>query len=102
MVLLPEERQYKKTVNRIAYTMLIFWGAFAIVSGLVAVLMIGTSFLPATAGTVTYQIVYGFLYTAIFVLPVCFFALIVPKAERAPILMDWHLPRETPLYSSLD
>lgn len=94
----PEEQKYKKTVNRIAFTMLIFFGMFMLVSGMTALLTILTGYLPTVPGNVVYDLCYGFLYIAMFVVPVFFFRLIVPREERAPILTDWQMPRETPLY----
>lgn len=98
MTYTPEEKQYRKTVNRLGFTMLIFLGTFMIVSGAIAVLTLLTDLMPQVVGDVVYNICYCFLYMAIFVVPAFFFRLIVPKGERAPIHTACRMPRETPLY----
>lgn len=94
----PEEQKYKKTVNRIAFTMLIFFGMFMLVGGATALLSYISGYLPTVGGNVFYELCYGFLYIAMFVVPVFFFRLIVPRRERAPIWTACRMPRETPLY----
>ncbi len=96
--LTENEKTYRRTINRIAITMLIFFGIFTIISGVILVTDFLTGFLPDVAGEVTYQLIYALCYSAAFVVPVFFWRLLVPKKERMPMLTEGRLPRETVLY----
>ncbi len=95
----PEEKRYHGTVNRIAFSLLVFYGAFNIYSIIMTyVVPLFTDRMPAVAGSVTYELIYGTLYAAVFILPVLFYYLISKHEPHEPLDTAFTLPRETPLY----
>lgn len=97
--MMPEEKQYRRTVNRIAFAMLLFYGAFNIYSLLMTfVVPLFTDRMPAVAGSVTYELIYGLLYAAVFLLPVLFFYILSRHEPHEPLDTAFYLPRLTPLY----
>ncbi len=94
-----EEKRYRGTVNRIAFSLLVFYGAFNLYSVIMNfVVPLFTDRMSAVAGRVTHELIYGVLYAAVFVLPVFFYYYISKKASPAPFDATFTLPRETPLY----
>ncbi len=95
----PEEKRYHGTVNRIAFSLLVFYGAFNLYSIIMTyVVPLFTDRMSAVAGRVTYDLIYGVLYAAVFILPVFFYYLISKHAQPEPFDATFTLPRETPLY----
>lgn len=95
----PEEKRYRGTVNRIAFSLLVFYGAFNVYSVIMNFIVpLFTDRMSAVAGRVTYELIYGVLYAAVFVLPAFFYYYISKKASPAPFDATFTLPRETPLY----
>ena len=95
----PGEKQYRRTVNRIAFALLLFYGAFNIYSLLINfVVPLFTDRMPVVAGNVTYELIYGVLYAAVFILPVLFYYCISRREPHQPLDITFHLPRLTPLY----
>lgn len=94
-----EEKRYHDTVNRIAFSLLVFYGAFNLYSVIMnLVVPLFTDDMSAVAGRVTYELIYGVLYAAVFVLPAFFYYCISKNASPAPLDATFTLPHETPLY----
>ena len=94
----PREREYRKAVNRIGVTMLIFYGAFFAFSFMIAIVGALTSGLDFFVGTVIYETVYGLGYAAAFLLPALLFFVMFKKKGARPITAGAVLPRATPIY----
>jgi len=93
------EKQYCSIINRVAYTLLVFYGLFHLYS--LAMTYLATPFaagLEAPFHTVFYEIVKGILYAAAFLIPAWFFAFISRHDARVLLDLPLTLPRETPLY----
>jgi len=94
----PIEQQYRSVVNRIAAALLLFLGLFQIMGVLLAFLPLLLDGMSVRTGDIVYQLIYGALYSAVFVVPVFFFRLLSRgKTQERPDLC-LNLPRETPLY----
>ena len=97
--MMPIERRYRETVNRLAFALLIFEGLFFLMGAATGVLSFLTDLIPnIIAADITYELVYGLLYAAIFILPVFFFRLISKGKPVEPMHLERRLPRETALY----
>ncbi|MBE6690105.1 MAG: CPBP family intramembrane metalloprotease [Ruminococcaceae bacterium] len=96
----PDELQYRGTVNRIAWAMLIFEALFSAVGVLIAViaLVLDEMAVVGLAYDLVAELSYGFLYAAIFLLPILFFRLFSKKAGTVPVFGEIHVPRDTVLY----
>lgn len=95
----PAEARYRSTVNRIAFSLLIFYGAFNVYSVLISVIVpLFTSRMSVVAGDVTYELLYGVLYAAVFIGAGLFFYLFSRHEPHRKIEASFSLPRETPLY----
>ena len=92
------QQQYKTTVNRIAFSLLLFLAASALQGGVLAIFPYVSASLSDLAADVIYELLSGVLYAAVFCLPVLFFSLITPKAQREPMYLDLKMPRESLLY----
>lgn len=93
------EKEYRNTVNRVAFALLIFEGLFFIMGFAVALLQILTDFIPnVIAATVVYELSYGVMYAGVFLLPVLFFGLISRNKPTERMCAELRLPRETVLY----
>ena len=93
------EKQYRSILNRIAYTLLVFYALFNLYSLVMTYLVSPlTAGLEAPFNTVIYETVKGILYAAAFLVPVCFFAFVSRREARVPLDLQLTLPRETPLY----
>ena len=94
----PEEKSYRAVVNRIAICLLVFCALFFAYSNFMGVVMGLAASMSPVAGTVLYEIVYGVLYAATFLLPVLLFRLLSGGRGTAPIATAWRMPRYTLLY----
>lgn len=95
----PQETRYRSTVNRLAFSLLIFYGLFNVYSVIMSVVLpLFTDRMSPLAGTVLYEVVYGLLYAAVFIAPVLFYHLISKREGHEPLDLRFHVPRETPLY----
>lgn len=95
----PREKQYRGTVNRIAISLLLFYVAFSIYSVLMTyVVPLFTDRMSAVAGNVTYELIYGTLYAAVFLLPVWVYYLLSRRHPHVLPNTALTLPAHTPLY----
>ena len=96
---MPVEQNYRDTVNRVAFAMLVFEGLFFVAGFAFALLQILTDLIPNTVtATVVYELCYAAIYAAIFVLPVLFFKLFSLNKRTERMYLEYKLPRETVLY----
>ena len=91
------ETQYRNTIQRLAFVLLIFEGLFLLLGGVLAVIPLFTDG-HGIAGDVIYDVLYGLLYAAIFIVPVFLFRPISKEKPIQPMYLERKLPRETPLY----
>ena len=95
----PVERQYRTTVNHIAWALLVFYGLFNLYGLAMSYLV---PYLTATLlfplDTVLYECFNGVLYAAAFLIPVGVFFLLRRRSPRASADLSLSLPLETPLY----
>lgn len=95
----PQEARYRSTVNRLAFSLLVFYGLFQIYSVIMTLLVpLITADLTEVAATVVYEILYGVLYAVAFIGPVFFYYLISKKEPHVPLDAGLVLPREAPVY----
>ena len=95
----PLEKQYRSTVNRIAISLLLFYVSFSIYSVLLTyVVPLFTDRMSAVAGRVTYELIYGVLYAAVFLLPAWFYYFLARRRPHEPLDIALRLPTHTLLY----
>ncbi len=95
-----EFRDYRKTINRVAATMLFFYALFYILNTLVSFINpLLEAFLVPEAASLVYDALAGIVYIISFMLPVLFFKLISGKQEYFPIAASAHLPRHFGKYT---
>ena len=89
-----EEKRYRQTVNAIGISAIGFLALLFLRSRVLALvsLLLGTSM---RSYLIAYHLVGGVLYAAMFCLPVLLFYKLVPKTERAPMHLEWQMPRGT-------
>lgn len=92
------EQQYKQTVNRIAFAMLLFLALTLAQGTVMGVLPLLTASLSATAADVIAELVGGILYAAVFSLPVLFFRFLPAGVPREPMYLSLRAPAAAPLY----
>lgn len=90
-----EELRYRRTVNRLALTMILFLLLFLGDQLALTLISFLTRNAPRVTAEVVYEISYGLLYALVFLLPVWFYGWVTPKEERVPISLSPTLPRGT-------
>ena len=94
----PIEQQYRKTVNAIAFSLLIFLAAMMVQSVIQGLLPLFGPLLSQVAYNVMSELVGALLYAVTFCLTVLFFYKVFSTTPTEPIKTELKLPRETPLY----
>ena len=92
------ETRYRDTVNRLAFSMLIFEGLSLLFGVLLSIVPLFTAALTARTADIVFEIANGLGYAATFLLPAFFFRLISRSKPVEPMYMERKLPRETLLY----
>ncbi len=93
------EKQYRSTVNRLAFSLLVFYGLFNVYSVVMSLVVPAlTRELTAPLSVVIYEVTYGVLYAAVFLVPVLFYYLISKHEPHEPLDTSFTMPRETILY----
>ncbi len=92
------ERGFSRLINKIAITMLIFYGMFqALVSVWMLIDQLLAEFVPPVAAEVTSQLIYAAVYLASFMVPAFVLRLIMGK-NYAPMPLARSLPRDSFAY----
>ena len=95
----PVEQQYRRTVNAIAFALLVFFALLFVEQIALYLLPLFASALPEVTYNVMHDLTQGVLYALAFTLPVFFFYRITRGTPlQRPIFLEPKLPRETPLY----
>ena len=92
------QQQYKDTVNRIAFSLLLFLALSFMQGTVLSFLPYFTASLSPLAAEILQELLGGILYAVSFCLPVLFFKLISTRTAPEPMFLELSLPRETPLY----
>lgn len=93
------EKEYRDTVNRLAFAMLTFEGLFFLGRFVNTLVHILTASIPIViVGTLVYELCYGLVYAGVFALPVLFFRLFSGHKTTQRMYMEFKLPRESVLY----
>ena len=92
------EQNYRDSINRIAFALLIFEALFLLFGVVMGVVPYLTGALSARAADILYELVYALLYAAVFTIPVFCFHFFSGSKKVVPMYLERRLPRETPLY----
>lgn len=92
------ELDYRSVIRRIALALIFFEGLYFVFSAIVVFLPAFTDPLQPALGDVAYELIYAFLYAAVFILPVFFFRKIPADRAPEPMYRAKKLPRYAPFY----
>lgn len=92
------EKEYRNMVNRLAFALLVFSCLFLIFDLIVTLLPYFTALLSPSLGEIVYQVLYGLLYAAVFLIPALFFGLISKGRPTVRMYATPRLDRRAVLY----
>lgn len=94
-----QEYEYRKLINLIAFSMLIFCGAFFVIGIILGIVPLLLTRLTGEAGEIAYQLIYALLYAVAFLAPVLFFCLMRRRTHTShPIYFQFKMGKGSVAY----